>query len=124
MLDNNDVCYQVDTGTYLSTGENQILTGYSGGKQLKWLEKTLKQASVDRSVDWIVAVMHQPAMSTSDADGSDLGIRQSWMPLFLPIRRRLRAWLRSHDHDYERSYVVNGTATPAPSCDRMSSAPT
>src|ERR1700691_317563 len=27
MLDNNDVCYQVDTGTYLSTGDNQTLTG-------------------------------------------------------------------------------------------------
>jgi hypothetical protein len=82
MLDNNDVCYQIDTGTYLSTGDNQILTGYSGGEQLRWLERTLREASTDRSVDWIVAVMHQPAMSTSDADGADLGIRQNWMPLF------------------------------------------
>ena len=107
MLDNNDVCYQVDTGTYLGTATNQILTGYSGGAQLKWLEKTLKQASVDRSVDWIVAVMHQPAMSTSDADGSDLGIRQNWMPLF--YQYGVDFVLAGHDHDYERSYVVNGT---------------
>src|ERR1700722_18406864 len=63
MLDNNDVCYQVDTGTFLSSGDNQILTGYSGGRQLKWLEKTLREASTARSVDWIVAVMHQPPMS-------------------------------------------------------------
>ena len=50
MLDNNDVCYQVDTGTYLSTGDNQILTGYSGGAQLKWLEKTLsRRRSTTRS---------------------------------------------------------------------------
>ncbi len=48
MVDNNDVCYQIDTGTFLSTGDNQILTGYSGGKQLKWLEKTLREASTDR----------------------------------------------------------------------------
>ena len=47
MLDNNDVCYQVDTGTYLSTGDTQILTGYSGGEQQKWLEKTLREASTD-----------------------------------------------------------------------------
>ena len=107
MLDNNDVCYQVDTGTYLSTGENQILTGYSGGKQLAWLEKTLRHASVDKSVDWIVAVMHQPAMSTSDAQGSDLGIRQNWMPLF--YKYGVDFVLAGHDHDYERSHLVSGT---------------
>jgi hypothetical protein len=112
MLDNNDVCYQVDTGTYFnapgeSTGDSQILTGYSDGQQLKWLEKTLRQASTDRSVDWIVAVMHQPAMSTSDADGSDLGIRQNWMPLF--YKYGVDFVLAGHDHDYERSYLVAGT---------------
>ena len=107
MLDNNDVCYQIDTGTYLSTGDNQILTGYSGGAQLKWLERTLREASTDTSVDWIVAVMHQPAMSTSDADGSDLGIRQNWMPLF--YQYGVDFVLAGHDHDYERSYAVRGT---------------
>jgi hypothetical protein len=107
MLDNNDVCYQVDTGTYLSTGENQILTGYSGGEQLKWLEHTLREASTDSSVDWIVAVMHQPAMSTSTADGADLGIRENWMPLF--YKYGVDFVLAGHDHDYERSYLVSGT---------------
>jgi hypothetical protein len=107
MLDNNDVCYQVDTGTYLSTGDNQTLTGYSGGAQQRWLEKTLSEASFDYSVDWIVVVMHQPAMSTSDAEGSDLGIRQSWMPLF--YKYGVDFVLAGHDHDYERSYVVKGT---------------
>ena len=113
MLDNNDVCYQIDTGTYFdtttgaSTGDNQILTGYSGGKQLKWLERTLREASTDCTIDWIVAVMHQPAMSTSDADGSDLGIRQNWMPLF--YQYGVDFVLAGHDHDYERSYAVRGT---------------
>jgi Purple acid Phosphatase, N-terminal domain/Calcineurin-like phosphoesterase len=113
MLDNNDVCYQIDTGTYfnsatgVSTGDNQILTGYSGGAQLRWLDKTLREASTDRSIDWIVAVMHQPAMSTSDADGSDLGIRQNWMPLF--YKYGVDFVLAGHDHDYERSYAVRGT---------------
>jgi hypothetical protein len=107
MLDNNDVCYQVDTGTYLSTGDNQLLTGYSGGEQERWLEKTLHEASTDTSIDWIVAVMHQPAMSTSDAEGADLGIRQSWMPLF--YKYGVDFVLAGHDHDYERSYVVKGT---------------
>jgi Purple acid Phosphatase, N-terminal domain/Calcineurin-like phosphoesterase len=107
MLDNNDVCYQVDTGTYVSTGDNQILTGYSAGAQERWLERTLREASTDTSIDWIVAVMHQPAMSTSTAAGSDLGIRQSWMPLF--YQYGVDFVLAGHDHDYERSYVVHGT---------------
>jgi hypothetical protein len=107
MLDNNDVCYQVDTGTYLTSGDNQILTGYSGGEQLRWLEHTLREASTDTSIDWIVVVMHQPAMSTSDAEGSDLGIRQNWMPLF--YQYGVDFVLAGHDHDYERSYVVKGT---------------
>ena len=51
--------------------------------------------------------MHQPAMSTSDADGSDLGIRQNWMPLF--YKYGVDFVLAGHDHDYERSYVVHGT---------------
>jgi 3',5'-cyclic AMP phosphodiesterase CpdA len=107
MLDNNDVCYLVDTGTYLSTGDNQLLTGYSGGEQLRWLERTLSAASHDHTIDGIVAVMHQPAMSTSDADGSDLGIRENWMPLF--YKYGVDFVLAGHDHDYERSYVVSGT---------------
>jgi hypothetical protein len=106
-LDNNDVCLQNDCGTFLSTGEAQYLLGYSGGAQEKWLEKTLHDASVDSSVDWIVVYMHQPAMSTSDAGGSDLGIRQSWMPLF--YKYGVDFVLAGHDHDYERSYVVHGT---------------
>jgi hypothetical protein len=51
--------------------------------------------------------MHQPAMSTSDADGSDLGIRQHWMPLF--YKYGVDFVLAGHDHDYERSYLVHGT---------------
>jgi hypothetical protein len=106
-LDNNDVCYQNDTGTYLSTGDLQYLRGYSSGAQEKWLEQTLHAASTDTSVDWIVVYMHQPAMSTSDAGGSDLGIRQSWMPLF--YKYGVDFVLAGHDHDYERSYLVHGT---------------
>jgi 3',5'-cyclic AMP phosphodiesterase CpdA len=51
--------------------------------------------------------MHQPAMSTSDADGADLGIRQNWMPLF--YKYGVDFVLAGHDHDYERSYLVSGT---------------
>ncbi len=46
-------------------------------------------------------------MSTSDAEGSDLGIRQNWMPLF--YKYGVDFVLAGHDHDYERSYLVKGT---------------
>jgi len=38
--------------------------------------------------------------------GSDLGIRQNWMPLF--YQYGVDFVLAGHDHDYERSYVVRG----------------
>lgn len=51
---------------------------------------------------------HQPAMSTSSSgSGSDLGIRQEFMPLFYEYGVDLL--LCGHDHDYERSYLVRGT---------------
>ena len=106
-VDNNDVCFQNDGGTYLSTGDAQYLLGYSGGEQEKWLRQTLSEASADTSVDWVVVYMHQPAMSTSDAGGADLGIRESWMPLF--DKYGVDFVLAGHDHDYERSYLVSGT---------------
>jgi hypothetical protein len=106
-LDNNDVVYENDGGAYLNTDNALYLRGYSHGQQLRWLEQTLRRASSDRSVDWIIAFMHQPAMSSSATGGSDLGIRQNWLPLFYAYGVDLV--LCGHDHDYERSYLVRGT---------------
>ena len=60
MLDNNDVCYQIDTGTYLSTGDNQILTGYSGGAQLKVAGEDAARG-VDRQLGRLDRRRHAPA---------------------------------------------------------------
>jgi Calcineurin-like phosphoesterase/Purple acid Phosphatase, N-terminal domain len=107
-LDNNDVVYENDGGVYLGTTNGPYLRGYSNGAQEAWLERTLAAASRNPTVDWIVAYMHQPAMSTSSSgSGSDLGIRQTWMPLFYQYGVDLV--LCGHDHDYERSYSVKGT---------------
>jgi len=55
----------------------------------------------------IVVFMHQCAMSTSvPGNGSDLGIRRAWLPLFEPLRVDLV--LSGHEHDYERTYPVRG----------------
>jgi hypothetical protein len=122
-LDADDVVYQ-DAGAFVagpsaltpaaSTGNPVIdpgtsfyVRGYSGGEQTRWLERTLAAARRDPSVDWIIAQMHQIACSSSaTGNGSDLGIRQEWLPLF--DRYQVDLVLNGHDHDYERSFPCRG----------------
>ena len=127
-LDADDVVYQ-DAGAFVagpaaltpaaSTGHPPIepgtslyLRGYSGGAQTAWLERTLAAGRGDRSVDWIIVQMHQCAASSSAAgNGSDLGIREQWLPLF--DRYQVDLVLTGHDHDYERSFPVRGADADA-----------
>jgi Calcineurin-like phosphoesterase/Purple acid Phosphatase, N-terminal domain len=122
-LDADDVVYQ-DAGPLVagpaalvpatSTGHPAIAPGtsfyirdYSGGAQTAWLERTLAAGRRDESVDWIIVQMHQCACSSSaTGNGSDLGIRQAWLPLF--DRYQVDLVLNGHDHDYERSFPVRG----------------
>jgi 3',5'-cyclic AMP phosphodiesterase CpdA len=63
-------------------------------------------------VDWIIVQMHQcAASSSSTGNGSDLGIRKEWLPLF--DRYQVDLVLCGHDHDYERSFPVRGADTGA-----------
>ena len=69
--------------------------------------RTLAAARRDEAVDWIVVQMHQGAASSSaTGNGSDLGIRREWLPLF--DRYEVDLVLNGHDHDYERSFPVRG----------------
>ena len=90
--------------------DNSLVPDYGSGQpnlQTIWLEKTLTEARRDRSVDMIVVFMHQCAMSTSvPGNGSDLGIRQAWLPLF--DKYEVDLVLSGHEHDYERTYPVRG----------------
>jgi hypothetical protein len=122
-LDADDVVYQ-DAGAFVAgpaaltpvagTGNAPIepgtsfyIHGYSGGAQTAWLERTLAAARSNPSVDWIIAQMHQIACSSSaTGNGSDLGIRQEWLPLF--DRYQVDLVLNGHDHDYERSFPCRG----------------
>jgi Calcineurin-like phosphoesterase/Purple acid Phosphatase, N-terminal domain len=97
-LDADDVVCQ-DAGTSF------YIQGYSGGAQTAWLEQTLAAGRGDPSVDWIIVQMHQCACSSSaTGNGSDLGIRQQWRPLF--DRYQVDLVLTGHDHHYERSPVT------------------
>jgi Purple acid Phosphatase, N-terminal domain/Calcineurin-like phosphoesterase len=90
--------------------DDSLVPDYASGRpnlQTIWLEKTLAQARRDPSVDMIVVFMHQCAMSTSvPGNGSDLGIRQAWLPLF--DKYEVDLVLSGHEHDYERTYPVRG----------------
>src|SRR5580692_2217793 len=122
-LDADDVVYQ-DAGAFApgpaaltpaaSTGHPPVepgtslyIRGYSGCAQTAWLERTLAAGRGDASVDWIIVQMHQCAASSSaTGNGSDLGIREAWLPLF--DRYQVDLVLSGHDHGYERSFPVRG----------------
>ena len=119
----DDVIYQ-DSGAFVagpapltpapSTGHAPIepgtslyVRGYSEGAQTRWLEDTLSAAQQDESIDWIIVQMHQDALSSSkNGNGSDKGIRETWLPLF--DRYGVDLVLCGHDHCYERSWPVRG----------------
>jgi hypothetical protein len=90
--------------------DNSAVPDFSTGTpnlQTIWLERTLRETRDDPTVDMIVVFMHQCAMSTSvPGNGSDLGIRRAWLPLF--DRYEVDLVLSGHEHDYERSYPVRG----------------
>jgi hypothetical protein len=109
-LNNDDVCYQ--------DGGNAYVRGYSGSGQQRWLSGELAAARADPDIDWIVVCMHQVAISTADrANGADLGIRESWLPLF--DQYGVDLVVCGHEHHYERSHPIRGqqptdTRTPIP----------
>jgi hypothetical protein len=91
----------------IPAGTSFYVRGYSQGAQTAWLERTLAAARGDTSVDWIIVQMHQDATSSSaTGNGSDLGIREAWLPLF--DRYQVDLVVCGHDHDYERSFPVRG----------------
>jgi hypothetical protein len=91
----------------VTAGTARYLPGYSGGAQTRWLESTLAAARADASIDWIVVQLHQCACSSAPAGGgSDLGVRQEWLPLFDTYEVDLV--LSGHDVGYERSFPVRG----------------
>ena len=101
VLANDDVALQDGGDSYVS--------GYSDGAQKTWLQKQLAAARGSRSIDWIVVCMHQVIVSSANANGADLGIRQNWGPLF--DQYEVDLVVCGHEHDYERSYAVRGTVS-------------
>jgi hypothetical protein len=110
VLQNDDNCLQ--------DGGDVYINGYSGGRQLAFLQRELSAARRSDDIDWIVVAMHQVMVSTSDANGADIGLREKYGPLF--DKYGVDLVLCGHEHDYERSLAVRGvvsgseTLTPNP----------
>jgi hypothetical protein len=102
----------------LQHASDYYINGYSGGRQLAFLERELRAARSSRDIDWVVVAMHQVMISTADASGSDMGLRQNYGPLF--DRYGVDLVVCGHEHNYERSLAVRGvvhgseTLTPNP----------
>ncbi len=71
-------------------------------QQLAWLRRTL----AEDDASWTVAAMHHP-MRSAGYHGSDLDVRAAFAPLFRKYGVQLA--LAGHDHDYQRSRIIDGT---------------
>jgi len=92
-VDNNDVNAQIPANV-----------GYSSGRQRDFVERALRAAREDPTVDFIIVLMHQAAFS-SGIHGSDQGVRDTWFELF--SRYRVDLVIQGHDHHYERSHLMD-----------------
>jgi hypothetical protein len=91
----------------IPAGTSFYIRGYSHGAQTAWLRRTLAAARRDGTIDWIIVQMHQDATTSSEnGNGSDAGLRETWLPLF--DQYRVDLVVCGHDHDYERSFPVRG----------------
>ena len=126
-INNDDVCLHEggfsfhrrdNVPDYRAKSYDPYIRGYSRGRQKRWLERTLRAASTDPDIDWIVVCMHQAAMSSAHFNGGDLGIRQEFLPLFDVYGVDLV--VAGHEHHFERTFPVKGVLpgssllTPAP----------
>ncbi len=87
------------------------------GRQLTWLVETLREASVDSTVDWIVTFMHHPLYSHAggiSGHGLDRNLGNELLPLF--ERYGVDLVTAGHDHHYERTHPVRDGRRVEPGC--------
>ncbi len=98
------------------SAEIQTNTGYSGGAQLRFLERTLRHwrtsAEESQKIDFIVAFFHHCAYSTTLNHASDGGVRAALDDLF--SRYQVDVAIQGHNHVFERSDPIkHGQRTTA-----------
>ncbi|OJF10509.1 calcineurin-like phosphoesterase family protein [Couchioplanes caeruleus] len=87
------------------SAELQTNTGYSGGAQVSWLKRTLREwrtrGERAKDIDFIVAFMHHCAYSTTNNHASDGGVRDALDPLF--SKYQVDLVVQGHNHLLERT---------------------
>jgi hypothetical protein len=77
------------------------------GRQLEWLRETLRAASADSTVDWIITFQHHPLYSHAmGISGHELD--RDLRANLLPVLERYGVDLitAGHDHHYERTWPI------------------
>ncbi len=102
------------------SAEIQTNTGYSGGAQLAWLQRTLTTWRTDPvvapTVDFIVVFFHHCAYSTTTNHASDGGVRAALDPLF--SRFQVDLVVQGHNHVFERTDPIKHGKKHASAPDR------
>jgi hypothetical protein len=96
-LDANDVSYEITANT-----------GYSGGAQNHWVQRTLAAHRANPDIDFIVCFFHHCAYSTTAQHASDGGLRAAWADLF--DRYQVDLVLQGHNHVFERTDPIRAGA--------------
>jgi hypothetical protein len=107
-LDSNDVANEIPANR-----------GWTAGRQTQWLEQTLASLRSDRDIDFVVAYLHASPYSTSEAHGSEGGIREHWVPLF--DKYEVDLVISGHNHCYERTKPLRGGTVVAEGDDTVDS---
>ncbi|MEU6114798.1 metallophosphoesterase family protein [Streptomyces sp. NPDC047117] len=95
-LDANDVSYEITANT-----------GYTDGKQTRWLDRRLGELRGRDDIDFLVVFFHHCAFSTTVSHASDGGVRDAWLPLF--EKHGVDLVINGHNHIYERTDAIKGT---------------
>jgi hypothetical protein len=68
--------------------------------QLTWYTHTLQKFDADSSIQFIITGCHHSPFTNSKIVGSSMGVRQTFVPLFLKSRKS-RLFLSGHSHNFE-----------------------
>lgn len=77
---------------------------YPEPEQIEWLAKELKGSGED----WKIVFLHHPLYSSGGRHGSDIQLRETLEPLFIPFN--VSVVFAGHDHFYERVKPQKGIA--------------
>lgn len=79
-----------------------------GSMQYRFVDKDLKKAVSNNSIDWIVVFYHRIAYTSPGMVGSIIDFRDTYHPLF--EKYDVDVVLQAHTHNYQRSFPIHYNA--------------